>query len=68
MSAPVSDEELLAAYREAELTLLAGGQSASAPGRSVTMANLSEIRKAIRVLEARINVRTRGPILMGRPN
>jgi hypothetical protein len=63
-----SDATRLALYLQAEEEILLGGQSAAVPGRSLTKADLATIRKAIAELQARVNVRARGPIQMGRPN
>ena len=61
-----SDETRLALYRQAEEDILAGGQSSSVPGRSLTLANLSEIRAEIRNLEAKVSRKTSGPLLLSR--
>lgn len=50
--------ERLAAYQDAELRILTGGQSVSAFGRQVGLADLAEIRKAIATLQAQLNRET----------
>lgn len=47
----------LAMYEAAEEAILDGAQSYSVNGRALTRANLSDIREAIDVLEARIEMK-----------
>ena len=63
-------KERLDAYYEAELTLIEGGQQYSLGSRSLTRANLAEIRRAIEDLEklldrltAELNGRSRNAIV-----
>lgn len=50
----------LAAYEAAESAILDGAQSYTISGRSLTRANLSEIRMAISELESRIDRASNG--------
>lgn len=55
-----SDAELLALWRQASADVAAGGQSKAIRGRTLTLADASEIRDQIKFFESRINRANRG--------
>jgi len=63
-----TDAARLALYQQAEEDILTGGQSVAINGRSMTRANLPEIRKMIEVLSARVARASSGPLVLGRPD
>lgn len=55
----------LALYETALQDILTNGQSVSVNGRSMTRANLAEVRKRISELQAQVRGAARGPIRLG---